>query len=140
MKTDQQRMEHVIRETVTHYESNPRAVSGARCVYYKPADGAMCAVGRCMYKRSLDRLKKRNILHNGISQVCAVLGVAPDDLLKSKYQGLSPEFWKALQALHDDDEYWVSTGPGTNRLTPTGEDYRDVLLQRFGGVATGGDE
>lgn len=112
----------IIKETVKYYETHPRGIDGSSCLYLAE-DGAMCAVGRCLTKKSLKQaVKLGSSFENLVLQM--------DVIFYKKYQGQSAEFWNDLQDFHDDGFNWVTTADG-NKLSWTGLKELKVLLEQY---------
>lgn len=101
----------IIEETIEEYsDPNNRALyfkqggpQDATCRYIT-SDGKKCAVGRCLTKEGLNRVRKCS------RKVKAVFGIHYDNYLKEQYRGHSLDFWTKLQDLHDTHQYWSEEG------------------------------
>jgi hypothetical protein len=138
----------VIEETVQYYSENERGISGlgynkeSRCVY-KNADGAMCAVGRCLTDAYLEKVKDINGDVYDLFEVSGLAQYSEDGqfvtneknivlMMKEEYSELtSLRFWKELQHLHDTDSYWISNSKGYS-LTEKGVENLNYLLVQYG--------
>jgi hypothetical protein len=122
MKTKKQ----IINETVRYYSKHPRGleVNAIGCSYLTK-EGNMCAVGRCMTKKSL---KIQKIIGVGDSDDLFTLVGEPDKILKKPYHGHPKYFWKELQDFHDDSKYWIQNNKGGNNLTDRGLQAYKLLL------------
>ena len=100
------RQRRLLLETIRYYYNNPRAENDGRCEY-ESANGATCAVGRCMLVRKRRSLKGENTISvSSIGREIAPL----DSFLRVKYRGLSMDFWNNLQMLHDSASAWNQQG------------------------------
>jgi hypothetical protein len=118
--------DEIIIETILFYLEDParraQETPSRRCRYLIPEDGRKCAVGRCMTGAALaefgdTRVDFETLLYDN--------SVTADELLLPQYRGHPPEFWLALQTVHDREEVW--------RDTPAGAiDRRRELRRHFG--------
>ena len=110
----------IIKETIEYYTTHPRGIETneenelSHCVYLSD-DGAMCAVGRCLLPEIREKAKGCT---GGILTIIQDFGPL-DPLLQPQYRGHDNDFWRALQAFHDKEEYWKTTDTG-NIPTHTG--------------------
>lgn len=109
--------EQIVREAVAFYTSKNRAVvekkvDGSYCVstqcLYLTEEGKMCAVGRCMTKKGLERVLVSYAKASAHDLDDAFDGI--DKLLKKKYHGQNISFWANLQRLHDNKHWWYENG------------------------------
>lgn len=117
-------------ETIRYYRRNPRSLHDYRCAYITPK-GTMCAVGRCMYKRTLNRMsdKESNL---PIRTLMTNRGITDlDSLLKRRYRGLPLGVWLRLQNLHDDQFNWEPSGDGGHLLTEAGINAAERFARDF---------
>jgi hypothetical protein len=108
--------EEIVRETAAFYNSKNRATveniedgclrPSITCEYIT-SDNKMCAVGRCLTKKGLERVMKNCSVYN-VSDIDEVFGL--DKLLKKKYHGHPVMFWSKLQRLHDNNTIWDENG------------------------------
>jgi hypothetical protein len=121
----------VIEETVQYYSENERGIYGltynkeSTCVY-KNADGAMCAVGRCLTDEYLEKGKNINgdvfdlFEKSGLARYSQEHDFMVVDnekdivlMMKEEYSELNDiNFWLALQHFHDLHGNWISNGKG----------------------------
>jgi hypothetical protein len=109
--------EQIVRETVAFYTSKNRAVvesvlpdnhcTSTQCLYLTD-EGKMCAVGRCMTKKGLERVLVSYAKASAHDIDDAFDGI--DKLLKKKYHGQNISFWANLQRLHDNRNWWDENG------------------------------
>lgn len=120
----------IINEVIRHYTSgNPRAVIDDDFFYSVKLDNTAVAldpVCKCMYKKYQD--PKKNLEHKTIEQIEKEHN-GLDNILKNKYVGHPLIFWKDLQSLHDQHEYWEQDSKKP-KLTPLGEN-RVKFLKKF---------
>lgn len=108
--------EQIVRETVAFYTSKNRAAVEKKldedCVstqcLYLTEEGKMCAVGRCMTKKGLERVLVSHHRASAHDLDGAFDGI--DKLLKKKYHGQNIAFWANLQRLHDNKNWWDENG------------------------------
>jgi hypothetical protein len=111
--------EQIVRETVAFYTSKNRAaveveceLNGCGCIspqcLYLTDEGKMCAVGRCMTKKGLERVLVSHPKSSAHDLDDAFDGI--DKLLKKKYHGQNISFWANLQRLHDNKNWWDENG------------------------------
>lgn len=116
----------IVRETIEFYGVNPSerraltgiiALDGNEVCAYETRDGRRCAVGRCL--KSLP----------GGNLQCDDPDIWPlvARRLKKRYRGHDKGFWRALQILHDYQQYWDSDG-----LSSIGKKY---VVENFGASA-----
>jgi hypothetical protein len=101
----------ILLETVMYYYKNPvqkRSLWGEEneCVYENET-GQMCAIGRCMIPET--RKKYLNLKQIGLEELLIKEGGSIDTILLDAYKGHPMGFWSDLQALHDDQIFWVYT-------------------------------
>jgi hypothetical protein len=108
--------EQIVRETVAFYTSKNRAAvetvypnecTSTQCLYLTE-EGKMCAVGRCMTKKGLERVLVSHPKSSAHDLDDAFDGI--DKLLKKKYHGQNISFWANLQRLHDNKNWWDENG------------------------------
>lgn len=120
----------ILEETLHHYKWNDRGIRmGGYCVY-ETDDGSNCAVGRCISK---DTLKKKHdcTLQDltgsaGNLHVYMGSGVDLEDILKDEYKGHHLNFWRDLQKLHDEDDFWSGRS-----ITESGLAWAEVIKQKI---------
>jgi hypothetical protein len=109
--------EQIVRETVAFYTSKNRAAVETECelnvcistqCLYLTDEGKMCAVGRCMTKKGLERVLVSHAKASAHDLDDAFDGI--DKLLKKKYHGQNISFWANLQRLHDNKNWWDENG------------------------------
>jgi hypothetical protein len=109
--------EQIVRETVAFYTSKNRAVveskiEDSECIstqcLYLTDEGKMCAVGRCMTKKGLERVLVSHPKSSTHDLDDAFDGI--DKLLKKKYHGQNISFWANLQRFHDNKHWWDENG------------------------------
>jgi hypothetical protein len=109
--------EQIVRETVAFYTSKNRAAvesvrpdngcTSTQCLYLTD-EGKMCAVGRCMTKKGLERVLVSHPKSSAHDLDDAFDGI--DKVLKKKYHGQNISFWSNLQRLHDNKNWWDENG------------------------------
>lgn len=109
--------EQIVRETVAFYTSKNRAAVeteyelngciSTQCLYLTD-EGKMCAVGRCMTKKGLERVLVSHPKSSAHDLDDSFDGI--DKLLKKKYHGQNISFWANLQRLHDNKNWWDENG------------------------------
>lgn len=105
MNKQQRRMIAELDETIAYYNRDPsrRAAVNYGCHYHTP-DGKMCAVGRrCINAQEVE-------LSGGTACDLDKKFNGLDNLLRPEHRGLPVNFWRAMQLIHDRDQYWTSTG------------------------------
>jgi len=116
----------IIEETVAYYSAdpvgrrgiNPDKQKGVYC-QYKTADGKMCAAGRCMVDPQQDWVGPVTNIWVGNSGT-----IVP--VWKPEYEGHDIAFWRDLQRLHDNGDYWTKT-----EMHENGKIYADKLLEKY---------
>ena len=126
----------IIDETVEYYRHNPRSVEKVylpdenfttKCLYKSP-NGAMCALGRCFTNEGLQLvLDKGYNAGHGASMIERYIGL--DNQLQPKYKGQTNLFWRNLQDLHDNDDYWKADEIG-NELTKYGLEVLNIIKRK----------
>jgi hypothetical protein len=120
----------IIDETIKHYTSgNPRAVIDDDFFYSVKLNNkrvALDPVCRCMYKKYQG--PEKNLEYKTIEEISKEHN-GFDNILKNKYAGHPLIFWKDLQSLHDQPEYWEENSKKP-KLTPLGEN-RIKFLKKF---------
>lgn len=115
MATNRLSQEEIVLETVAFYNTENRAAietvqsggyTSAKCEYITP-DNRMCAVGRCLTKKGLERVMK-TCPDDSASDVDIKVGL--NNVLKKKYTGHGQMFWFRLQRLHDNKNFWDEKG------------------------------
>ncbi len=110
----------IIEETANHYTSANRSASPAGSCFYKREED-MCAVGRCMTDFGI---KAFGDYMGTVEELIDEAAKEPFDYyLKEEYRGHSEEFWRSLQRMHDNAEYWNEEG-----MSSEGEQYKDRLI------------
>jgi len=105
--------EQIVREIVAFYTSKNRAMveskpyGSTQCLYLTE-EGKMCAVGRCMTKKGLERVLVSHAQASTHELDDTFDGI--DKLLKKKYHGQNISFWCDLQRLHDHENWWDENG------------------------------
>jgi hypothetical protein len=125
MKTEAE----IVIETLQFYLADPaarRAKSwdGPSCHYAMPGEPSRrCAVGRCMTEEAVKE----------VGSYMGEVGFLVDDhgaldrMLREEYRGLSEDFWRQLQTLHDEDCYWTADDAAVRRGKLVGIYFPDAL-------------
>jgi len=117
----------IIDETVEYYRHNPRSILFGSCAY-KANNGARCALGRCFTNEGLQLVLDRGLnVGHGAETLDGALGL--DNQLQPKYKGQTNLFWRNLQSLHDDSDYWKLDEIG-NELTKEGLQYLNSIKRK----------
>lgn len=131
----------IIEETAAFYNANNRAMENGHCMYVDP-NGNKCALGRCMIEEKAVEANSYKAMSgpmNAIALVNAYMEAHKipaetsedsvlDSLLLEEYRGHSVYFWRNLQNLHDNADYWNDQG-----LTPKGLKAKQDLIEYFVG-------
>lgn len=117
----------IIDETVDFYCNNERALYGDNCAYINH-NGARCAHSRCLLKKCLDSIVRKNFNTNYNAK--NIIEQYGDICHKVSYRGHSWSFWIEIQNLHDVKYYWEKTDTG-NKLTSVGEDFVKYLKNKY---------
>ena len=133
MATNRLTQEEIVRETVGFYNLNNRAaveknnliggLSTSKCEYITP-DNKMCAVGRCLTEKGLERVM-RKCPDDSAEVVDQTVGL--DNVLKKKYTGHSQLFWFRLQRLHDNKNYWDEKGLNDHGVRQVKDEFGIIL-------------
>lgn len=99
----------IVRDILEEYSdpSNRALYNGQEngtCQYESP-DGKRCAVGRFMTDKALSKVGRST---KKIQVLSFKYGL--DNLLKPEYQGFPLLFWKKIQNLHDNSDFWSEDG------------------------------
>ena len=113
MKDLKQRMLDILNETAQHYNSNNRSNQNGKCTYIPldPTKSEGCAIGRKLPKTSLALIVEENCNDKGIEVL-----LSKEIPLGTTFEGMSGNFLRRLQRLHDLDENWTDGG-----LSPQGK-------------------
>lgn len=103
----------ILQESLDYIAKNGRAQcpETGSCKYKMEKQGKIiqCLVGRCLipelYKEEMEGKTARDIFD-----------LYGEEVFEPAYRGHSPDFWRALQALHDHDGNWNDE----NKLTKMG--------------------
>lgn len=108
----QKTTDEIIDETVEYYKTHRRSESDGYC-YYNGPNGEKCAFSRCCYP-NVDFKEK-----NGVQS--QLFKITDPGILLPEYAHITDlQFWRELQSLHDNDDYWIKLGPDTNELSSEG--------------------
>lgn len=131
--------EEILDETIAFYGADPAGrrstvrvhqemTTTESCRYVSP-EGNRCAVGRCLTERAAkEAARHHNTRSVGYLAEITTPWSSFDPLLRPRYRGHSLDFWSDLQALHDNEIYWVKGGGG---LTPVGMDRAAKIREEY---------
>ena len=133
----------IIDETVAYYSTHKRATDGRGCFYLYIGDedvGAIetqCAVGRCFTDKTKHSIRQALKLTNNMQSFTHIDGFNikdsrsnennPEPFLKEEYKGHGVKFWRDLQKLHDNGNFWHNNG-----LTERGQNIVDRMKENYG--------
>ena len=122
--------EEIINETVNFYSADisRRSVSndGFGGCKYNHANGNHCAVGRVLLPKYHKQGTKMKGNTNGIGIFMGEQNIKSlDVVLQKQYRGHETSFWRGLQNLHDEGNYWKIGG-----LTERGKKYVEELKEK----------
>ncbi len=90
---------------------------------YSSEDGKHCAVGMCLTGKALKRIFTEGLNSKTVFELYDKLG---PEMFRKEYQGHELNFWKDLQQLHDNQEYWDDEG-----ITDFGRDRYDQIVSKY---------
>jgi len=109
----------ILEDTIKYYKTHKRGITADGSCVNLTNRGSMCAVGRCIEKELIGKLK--NVEDIAVEGLTVELGMrTTDECLQAKYRGHSEEFWEDLQHLHDHNLHWLDNRSGGSHLTETG--------------------
>jgi hypothetical protein len=109
----------IIDYVVDYYQNNDRAVERGGCVYLT-SDGRRCAHSICLQDEVV-----KNLELTGTSAPYVIKEYG-DQVHKYEFRGHEVTFWRDIQTLHDDSDYWNG-----RELTEFGEAFVNKLKQRY---------
>jgi hypothetical protein len=106
--------QELFNNTITHFNSNNRAMNKSGSCRYRNGEGRGCAIGREISDKLASRLDKG--VHEGaIGLTHIVLHKLVFDSLPTRLKNMGGEFLYSLQLLHDESTNWCPSG-----LSPRG--------------------
>lgn len=125
MPTPPKTIAEIVDETVDFYRHNPRSIftdwEGDAVCLYRGSDNLRCAVARCC-QPTAELTEQQDACYN--------IEKNGDAMFLPAYQGHPPEFWQALQELHDTKRFWQKVD-NQWELTRWGQDWADEIKSRF---------
>lgn len=118
----------ILNETIAFYNADvtKRSIDELDNCSYNGEHGNHCAIGRCM----VDSLKEQGVKlkgnRAGIQNLAEINGLTIDEVFEEKYRGHEIYFWRSLQELHDEDDFWDNAG-----LNAQGEAYANEICKQF---------
>ncbi len=92
-------MLQILDETAVAYTSKTRSIDQHdSCRYF--TNGRRCAVGRCLEDPERFSSTCGTVTYFTDLELC----------LKPEYRGHTLSFWRTLQSLHDNEDYWDENG------------------------------
>lgn len=90
----------IIDFVVQHITNQGRAITETNfCLYYTP-DGKRCAHSICVRDEILSEINPK------YGTACKLIEAFGDEVHKPEFRGNNIQFWRDIQHLHDNDEFW----------------------------------
>lgn len=120
----------ILDETVKYYKTHKRGLSDEGFCVNITNRGSMCAVGRCVDKELISKLKGLEDI--AVGSLSLELGKdTTDECLQPQYRGHREEFWEDLQDLHDRGIHWSKNKSGGQVLTMQGDKAVELIKSKI---------
>jgi len=120
----------ILDETIKYYKTHKRGITKDGSCVNLTNMGSMCAVGRCVDKDLISKLKNAEDI--AVNSLYSELGMqTTDECLQPQYRGHREEFWEDLQDLHDRSIHWHKNKSGGQILTMPGDKAVELIKSKI---------